>query len=373
MKKVFLYISIGIILLAIPISVFVVGNNQEIRKRAAPASTLSFIPTTVTKKVGDTFSLEVKLDAATNQVQNVVLRIVYDPAFLQAIDMTNGPLAPTISQSKKIDPNGKVSISVGAKSTTQPIKGAGTIAVLTMKAIKASATPISIKFTPSPDTTANAIGEPNKDVLVGRSPASVTIHNADGSEAKADTNNTAAITPTPSPTANPTVPPTVTATLTPTLSPTPADATQSGTASPSALVITSPTQNEDVITDTPTFHGTGTPGSSITLTIHSSTQTVVVTVDSNGNWIYTPQTPLESGPHTITALITDPTTGATQTTTATFVVAPTGGADATATGSAIPVSGNAQTTILLILTGIILLVSGAFMPIILQYLYEHQL
>ena len=358
MKKVFLYISIGIVLLAIPISVFLVGKNQEIRKRATPASTLSFAPTAKTTKVGETFSLEVKIDAATNQVGIVQLRMVYDPAFLEAVDITNGPLAPSISVSKKIDPNGKVSISVGAKSNAQPIIGSGTIAVLTMKAIKASAAPVSIKFTPSPDTAANAIGEGANDVLVGRSPASVIIHNADDSVATVSTESIAALTPTASPSAA--------TTLAPTLSPTPEDASESATATTSALVIISPAQNENVTTETPAIQGTGMPGSSITLTIHSSgTQTVVVTVDQDGNWIYTPQTPLAAGPHTVTALITDPVTGATQTTTATFVVA-SAGSSTPATESAIPVSGSTQTTILLITIGILLLISGAFVPRILQ-------
>ena len=123
MKKVLLFVFIGLIILAIPATVFLVGQNQEIRKRAAPASTLSLSPSTTTKKVGDTFTVEVKIDTGTNQVGVIQLRIVYDPAKLQGVDITNGPLAPSISVSGKIDATGKASITVGAKNNTQPITG----------------------------------------------------------------------------------------------------------------------------------------------------------------------------------------------------------------------------------------------------------
>jgi plastocyanin len=443
MKKVFLYISIGLILLAVPITVFVAGQRQELRKKAAPASTLSFSPSTQTVKEGEKFTLDIKIDTATNQVGVVQLRIVYDPAFLEAEEITNGPLAPSIHASKKIEPNGKVSISVGARDTLHPIVGSGTIAILSMKSLKASATPLSIRFTPSPDTAANGIGEGQNDVVIGRNSATVTILNADGTPGTAQPNQQQQQSAAPSPSATPIPTPTpavinfggsagftyspsqitikkgesvtwrgpfathplvsvndvwaevktgteFTHTFTaagtydffceahgnatsgmkgqivvtdsiPTPSP-----TGGSTATLSAILITSETTEEGIATASPTFKGKGVPGSTITLTIHSEPRTVVVTVDANGNWVYTPETPLEEGPHTITALVTDPQTGQTQTSTATFVVASagTGGSDTTA--SAIPVSGSVHTTIALITLGLLLLTSGVFMPRILH-------
>lgn len=360
MKKMFLYISIGIILLGIPLTVILVGKNQEIRKRAAPASTLSFYPMTQTVKAGQPFTLEVKMDTATNQVGIVQLRVVYDPVFLEAEDITNNPnFAPTIRVSKKIDPSGKASITVGAKDTLHPIVGSGTIVTLSMKAIKASATPISIKFTNTPDTVANAIGENADDVIIGRSVANVIIQNADGTAPSGS--NAANINQT----ANPSGTITPTPTITPSLTPTPL-ASSSAQASESAVLITSLTNNEEVNTQTPVIRGKGIPGTTLTVTIHSSgAQTVVVTVDANGNWTYTPTNPLDSGSHTVTALYTDPATGVTQSKTTTFVVAPSGIGGPSSTASAMPVSGSVSTTILLITVGLLFIVSGIFIPAVL--------
>jgi hypothetical protein len=359
MKKIFLYISIGITLLAIPMTVFLVGKNQEIRKRAAPASTLSFTPSSQNVKVGEPFTLDVKIDAATNQVGTVQLRIVFDPAYLTAQDITNGPLAPSIRASKKIDPNGKVSISVGAKDNTHPIIGSGTIATLTMTAIKASATPISIKFTASPDTAANAIEEGENDVIIGRAPASVTITNADGSaEPAVQQASGSALIATPTPT------------LIPTLAAS-QEATTGATATTSAVLITSIKEDQVVATESPVIRGKGIPGTTITIVIHSDTeQTAVVTVDANGNWVFTPSTPLEPGPHTITAQVTDTTTGKVQTATTEFSVGsanatttPATRSVSTATGSAIPATGTSEITVMLVILGVLLFISGAFLPI----------
>lgn len=349
MKKVFLFLFIGLLLLAIPATVFLVGKNQEVRKRAAPASTLTLTPTAVTKKVGDTFTLEVKLDAATNQVGIIQLRIVYDPAKLQAQDITNGPLAPSIRVSGKIDPIGKASITVGAQSAAQPITGSGTIAVLTMKVLESAATPISVRFAPAPETFANAIGEGDANVLIGTTPANITLLNADGSQ------------PTPGPTpqggSELNATPTATPSATPSLFITPT-ASESAQATPSAITIDSIQANEQVFTDKPTFSGKAPPGSTVTLTIYSAPRTVVVTVDENGNWTYTPTEGLEAGPHTVVALASDPTTGETQTTTIPFSV--------DASGSGMPVSGSVNTTILLIVLGTLLFLTGALVPVFIQ-------
>lgn len=370
MKKVFLYIVIGIILLAIPLTVFLVGQNQEVRKRAAPATTLSLTPASVTTKVNETFTLEVKIDTGVNQVSTAQIHVLYDPTKLTTESITNGPLAPSIQVSGNINPNGVASITVGAQDTTHPINGIGTIAVLTMRGLTANATPVAVRFAPNPDTFVNAIGE-TAGVLVGESPANVTILNADGTQATTDTANLSntnsdasqsatntALTPSSSLPPSPT--PTEAASF--------ADASASAQASSSAVTITSISQNETITTSQPPIEGKGMPGTTVTLIIHSTPQTVTVTVDGNGNWTYTPTTPLDPGTHTVEAMVTDPNTGQTQTTTASFVIAPsaTGGSTDTSTPSAMPVTGTVENTILLVIIGSVLLVSGAILPLFIQ-------
>lgn len=358
MKKIFLYLGIGIALLAVPITVYMVGQNSDIRKKAAPASTLAFSPAATSVKAGEKFTLAVKLDTADNQVGLVQLKIVYDPAFLEVEDIANDTFAPSIRVSKKIDPTGKASITVGAKDSTHPINGSGTIATISMKALKSSATPILVKFTPSPDTAANALNETSEDVLIGRSPASITIKNADGTTA------TSITTPSPIPTKTTTL---KTATQSASLSSlsTVQSASESAVASNSAVLITSIKENERVATESPVIRGKGVPGSTVTIIIHSeSEQTAVVTVDANGNWVYEPTTPLEPGDHTVQVMTTDPNTGETQTDTTAFVVASGNETVEASTGSAIPVSGTTSITVLLSGIGAVLLFVGIAIPLL---------
>jgi hypothetical protein len=350
MKRIFLFISIGIILLAIPLTVLLVGKNQEVRKRAAPATTLSLSPSSMTKKVNDTFTVEIKIDTADNQIATIQLHIMYDPVKLQAIDITNGPLAPRITASGKVDTSGVASITVGARDNTSPITGIGTVAILTMKAISSSATPVSIKFAPHPDTYANALGEGENNVIIGSTAASVIITNADGTQATADFSTTDTSTSSAT-----------------NFLPTNENASGSGqlpSASPSAVTITSLTENENVLTQTPLIQGKGAPGSTITVVIHSnSQQTVTVTVDANGNWSYTPTDPLAPGPHTIEAISSNSTTGQTYTVTRSIVVSTGNETENAASGSAIPATGAIQTTIIFIIVGTLFILSGAMLPV----------
>lgn len=367
MKKFFLYLSIAILLLGIPVTVFLVSRNQELRKRAAPASTLSITPATVTAKKGETFSLDIKIDPATNQVGTIQIFVEYDPTKLKGEDITNGAMAPSILASGKIDPAGIASIKVGAKSNAEPITEFGTVAVLTMTVLETSTTPLTVKFTPPPKTYANALDEAQNNVLVAMTPATITTLNADGTSAASDTQNdinlNTTITPMATPTATlastPTATPSATRTLT--LTPTPT-LISNQTASSSALTITSISPNENIEDDTPTFSGKVQPGYSITLTIYSEPRTVVVTVDANGNWTYTPQEGLEPGPHTVVALATDPTTGQTQTATIPFVV----NGSQNATDSAVPVAGSIQTTIIFLSFAILLLLIGTGIPLLIR-------
>lgn len=64
--------------------------------------------------------------------------------------------------------------------------------------------------------------------------------------------------------------------------------------------ITSPTDTQEVSDPTPTFRGTGVPGSKIKVVIESEIEEVEVTVDSSGNWLYTASQNLSAGEHKVT-------------------------------------------------------------------------
>jgi hypothetical protein len=361
MKKVFLFIGIGLTLLAIPATVFFIGQQKDIRTRAAPASTLSLTPATQTVNIGDTLKLDVDIDPGTNQVVSANIYLSYDSSKLEAQTITNGSNAPRVLTSGIIE-NGTASIKVGAASTTQPITARGTIAVITFtaKGVTGNFSPAQVQF--ASNTFVGGIDETTANVLVGTVPAKITINNPNTNTTGTNfASESAGLALATTPTDTPTITVTPTLTITPTLTPTIA-ASDSANASASALQIFAPTDDNATATAQPVIRGTAPPGSTVTIVIHSDTaQTVTVTADANGNWVYTPTTPLDSGPHTIVASAQN-TDGTTQTTTATFVVA--GAGEAGASESAIPISGNVETTLVLLIAGILLIASGIVIPVI---------
>lgn len=350
MKRLLLYIGIGVILLAIPATIFLVSQQQELRKHAAPATTLALTPSAVSQNPGDTFRLNVTLDPATNQVVTAKIFVTFDPTKLKATTITNGPNAPKVLNSGVVG-NGTASITVAAASTSQPITQKGSVAVISFKALAGTGTtPTEVKF--ASNTFVGGLKEPTANVLIGTTGAKVAI--------KGDST-----TPTTTPTATPSATPTgrLTPTLTPTLKLTPT-ATPSGTATPSAITIVSPSTNAQITSTTPVIEGTAPPGATVTLVIYSTPQTVVVTADASGRWTYSPTNPLDTGPHNIVASYQTASGSASTATTAFVVVAGAGAGGGTSSDTAMPVSGSVETTITLIGVAILLIVSGALIPVV---------
>lgn len=346
MKRV-LVIVIGILLLlAIPVTVFFVGQRQEIRKRAAPATSLTLTPQTNTKKVGDKFTVEVQIDTGTNQVTQATLHILFDASLLQADSITQGPLFPKIYLSGVVNP-GSASITVGATSTTQPITGTGTAAILQFTALKATTAPATISF--ANDTFVGGLGEEKANVLSTSSPANVTILTAGGEALSTPTPTTAGsaatVSPTPSPI--PTIVPTITGTV--------QNSTTSG------LAITEPANNAEITGTQPTIKGTASPSASVTVVVYSDPVTGTVTADGGGQWSFAVPVVLPAGAHSVVATSTDPVTGQAVSTSSAFTIA----AQASeATGSALPTSGTFETTLLLIGLSVFLIIGGLAVPVI---------
>ncbi len=381
MKKL-LFIVVGLILLlAIPASVFLMGQKQELRKKAAPASTLALEPKSTTVKVGDVFTMEAIIDTAENQIIASAVKIAFDATKLEAQSITNGPLFPNVLNTGVIE-NGKASITVTAASTTTPVKGKGTAVTIRFKALSPISTATQVTFTP--DTFANALGEGELNALTSTAPALITITDGRGDPPITQTPSpTTTETPSPirSPTdeASPSAEPTETITPEDTPKPTQeADAaaetppdqtndTSSPTETPIAqgpLQILSPNEASVAVTTQPVIKGKALPGSTITITIYSTPITAVVTVDENGDWTYTPENPLESGQHNIVVSAEDTETGETYNTTGSFIIA--SGVGGTNPDKPIPIAGSVETTILLITLSIFLITTGIVLPRVIQ-------
>lgn len=338
MKRIVTILIAILLLVAVPLSVFLVMKNQELRKKASPATTLTMVPSSVSKSVGEEFTLEARMNTADNQIVAVELNIAYDPTVLQADWIHNGTMFPNILTSGVIE-NGIISIALGATNTTTPITGTGTVATIKFTTLAATTSPVSVRF--AQDTFVGALNEGSTNALTSSTPATVTI--GGGQQINS--------TPTPTPTGS--IAPTPTGTIAP---------QEDEEATASAISINSPTENESVSSDQPTVEGKAPPGSTVTIVIYSNEITATVLADTQGNWSYTLEEPLESGPHTIVVATQDPITGTSHTATLAFVVA--NGDENGSNGYAVPVSGTIENTILFLGMGVFFIFVGAFIPLV---------
>lgn len=145
MKKIVFFVVGLLLLTAVPVTVYIVSQQQDIRSRAAPATTLSFNPTTITKPVDEQFTVNVDINTGTNSVTAIKVVVTFDSTKLEATSITNGALAPKITASGTVAA-GTASITVAASSTTAPIQGTGTVAIIRFKGKTATTTPVQLKF-----------------------------------------------------------------------------------------------------------------------------------------------------------------------------------------------------------------------------------
>ena len=193
-KKILPIIVVFLFLVSIPLAVYLVKQRQEIRMRAAPASTLSFVPSSLTTSPGQTFTLEVLLETATNIVPTVELHITFDPAVFEATSLVAGPALSNVFDGPRIDNNlGTAFIVVG--DVNDPVEGSATIASISFRVIGSSEEGERIEF--ASQTQAGAWGEEGVNVLIGTNPALITVF---AEVVEATPTPTAAIEATPTPT-----------------------------------------------------------------------------------------------------------------------------------------------------------------------------
>lgn len=178
LNKFFLFGIIGLLLIAIPVTMYFVKRQQDLRSRAAASSTLSFNPPSTSVKVGDQFDMIVKIDPGQNIVSYVKLSITYDHQKLEAINITPSSSFPTTFAGPTIS-NGNASIEVGiGADVTRAIQAPTQVATITFKAIATTDNaPVQIAF----DSTSTQIlslssnDQPGENVLSNTTPASITI------------------------------------------------------------------------------------------------------------------------------------------------------------------------------------------------------
>ncbi|MBI4065155.1 hypothetical protein HY409_02200 [Candidatus Gottesmanbacteria bacterium] len=345
MKKIIVILVTLILLAAIPITLYVLNQKQELRKKAAPATTLLLAPSTFTKKIGDEFTVEIKINTGENQVLTTELHLTFDATKLQAISIVNGPLFPNVLSSGVVE-SGAASITVGAANSTSPVTSSGTVATLRMKALEKTDAPVSIRFAAT--TFVGALKESSKNVLIGTTPATVTITEDSTQETVTDRaslqnkglSNFSSFTP---------------------ISSTSSDEKDTPEASISAVTILSESLDNKVSDPKPVIKGKAPPGSTVTVTFYSTPVTCIAVADENGDYSCSPDTPLEEGPHDV--VVSAAASDGTNLTTSSTIVVDASGTNS-ATSSPLPTSGNTEMTLLMLVLAMLLITSGIVIPIV---------
>jgi len=154
------YVILGIALIAIiglPATILFVRNQQEIRSRAAPSTTLYFLPSTSEDspqqaQVGQTLNFDLMIDPGSNLPSVVKLNLNYDPTKIEIAQtgfLTNlSAFTTTLEGPFLNETNGtlNISLSIGA-DTTKAIQEVTKVGTLTVKTLSpTNGTPTQISF-----------------------------------------------------------------------------------------------------------------------------------------------------------------------------------------------------------------------------------
>jgi hypothetical protein len=299
MKRAIAITSGILIFSAVVAVVWYIRQPQILRSNAAPATTLYFDSSDLSKQQGDTFSLNVTADTGSNYITVADLVINSDPAKIKITGITQGTFLTNIVVAGEYT-DSKATI-VLASPTTSPANGIGVLATVTFEVIAGEGAS-SITFVGSKATA----HDETLNVITGTTPATVTIGSGVTSTPTLTPTGNTTLTPTVTTTGEPTVTPTLTPTGNTTLTPTPTNVhtptpTQSAGAGGGAttLSILSPSNGGTITSSMPTLTGIAPAGSGVTIVIYSDPITVTTTADADGAWSYTLNQALPEGEHRV--------------------------------------------------------------------------
>lgn len=189
-KKLLLLGFFFAVLLIIPLTVFLVQQNQDSRSRADKTTTLSFEPANSTSNVGEAVNLSVVLTPGNNQVNFVKLVIIFDPQVLTPTETIFTP-DPASKMTVIADPqitDNQISVSLNTGlDETQTITTPTKIGTFNFTSSAPSPkTEVSFLAPPAADSTdIRSIGQTSTDaftenVYLSGSSAFITI-NGEGS------------------------------------------------------------------------------------------------------------------------------------------------------------------------------------------------
>jgi hypothetical protein len=347
-KKLLLLGFIIVLLVAIPVTVFLINQQQQTQSKAAPATILSIVDSTTsspnkTMKIGESATFKVIVNPGTNQVSFSKFTLTYDPTKLEVVSgdfKPNSVNFPSILQGPTYG-SGTVSItmSIGGAldKVIQTPKDAGT---LTVKAIGGTAgATTKIDFGTPQVLSVGSTDTFNENVFSSANPAIITINDeATTTTTSSTTSTTTTTTPATTTTTVPTGTPS--ANQIPSCSSLALNGAASGTA-PYSLTFTANGNDTDGTISKATFNF----GDGQVLDVTEGTGTGSVSIQQSHTYA-------SSGTFTATAIFTDNSGGVSTASSCTQSITITGGvttttlAVSTPTPTMVPTGpGNAMMTI----------------------------
>lgn len=172
--------NILLLLAIIPITLFVVKRQTDLRSKAAPSTALSLTPQTVNAAMGEEITFDLNVNPGQNIVSIVEVTISVDPEKLEILSLeNNSEVFPVKLRGPTLGSNGTATISMSTSNdVTKAVQAPAKVATLKLKALSVtSGAPTVVKIdqpTSQVFSLATADGE-TENVLASAGSASVNI------------------------------------------------------------------------------------------------------------------------------------------------------------------------------------------------------
>lgn len=194
-NKFFILGNLFLILIAIPITLFFIGKQQETRSRAAASTTLYFDPATITAPtICSTFNADIMIDPGQNVVSIVDMYINFDASKMIVVGITPSSDFSTVVRDR-VDTSGQtnISLSVGP-DVTKAIQTIKKVATISFKALTTTTNPASVSFdTKTRVFSTSSNDQSTENVLSTSRPTAVTIQNGSCSTSTSTSTNKAPV------------------------------------------------------------------------------------------------------------------------------------------------------------------------------------
>lgn len=260
-KKLILIGFLFVLLIGIPLTVFLVQQQQQTAIRATKSTTLALSPSTKTVNVGKEVELDVNLDpGGVNQVSFVKFIITYDSTKLKPSDTAFIVKGTELSilQGPTVDTNTlTVTLSVGP-AFQNAIQSPTTIGTVKFDALAPTTgfTTVSFDQTQTQIRSLGTTDTASENVFLTGTPAQITIAGVEATPTpspSAEATPTPSPSPTPTPEASPTATPITTTNSAPVCQSLTTDGSEAGTA-PYALNFTATGSDSDGTISKVTFN-----------------------------------------------------------------------------------------------------------------------